>query len=105
MNAQKFADAMNALTSEALQRFAAKGQAAQAAVDKIIDESQGKAVNVTPLLCRSAVRELFLDTAKQLRPFNKFSRVSEETLIAANAQLRAWIVQRVKSAPSKGVTL
>lgn len=65
----------------------------------------GKAVNVTPLLCRSAVRELFLDVARRERPFNKFSRVSEDTLVALNAQVRAWIVARVKAAPSKGVTL
>lgn len=64
-----------------------------------------KALNPTPLLCRSAVREFLLEAGKQHRPFNKFSRVSEDTLIAANAQLRAWLVARVKSSPSKGVTL
>lgn len=62
-------------------------------------------VNLTPLLCRSAVREFLLDAGKQHRPFNKFSRVSEETLVAANAMLRQWLVSRVKSTPSKGITL
>lgn len=82
--------------------------AAQTGMDRALDQSIGrvrKSVNPTPLLNRQACRELFLDTAKRERPFNKFSRVSEDTLIAANAMLRQWIVARVKSAPSKGVTL
>ena len=62
-------------------------------------------VNPTPLLCREHVREFLLDAAKAHRPFNKFSRVSEDTLVAANAALRQWCVSRVKSTPSKGVTL
>ena len=62
-------------------------------------------LNATPLLCRSKVREFLLEAAEQHRPFNKFSRVSEDTLVAANAMLRQWCVSRVKSAPSKGVTL
>ena len=62
-------------------------------------------VNATPLLCRSEVREFLLEAASRHRPFNKFSRVSEDTLVAANAMLRQWCVSRVKSAPSKGVTL
>lgn len=62
-------------------------------------------LNQTPLLCRSKVRQFILEAAKTHRPFNKFSRVSEETLVALNAQLRAIIVSRVKAAPSKGVTL
>lgn len=62
-------------------------------------------VNPTPLLCRSKVRALFLDTAKRERPFNKFTRVSEDTLVQANEVLRAWCVQHVKRMPSKGQTL
>lgn len=62
-------------------------------------------VNATPLLCRQHVREFLLEAGRQHRPFNKFSRVSEDTLLAANAALRAWCVSRVKAAPSKGVTL
>lgn len=64
-----------------------------------------RTLNPTPLLCRSAVREFLLDAAKAHRPFNKFNRVSEETLIAANAMLRQWCVSRVKAMPSKGKTL
>lgn len=61
--------------------------------------------NATPLLNRKEVKRLILDTAAQLRPFNKFNRVSKSTLVDANAALRAWCVSRVKAAPSKGVTL
>jgi hypothetical protein len=75
------------------------------AIEAQMQDEAGKALNLTPLLCRSAVRQFLLDAGKQHRPFNKFSRVSEDTLIAANAMLRAWCVSRVKSAPSKGVTL
>lgn len=77
-------------------------------MDRALDEASARvreSVNPTPLLCRSAVRKFFLDTAGRERRFNKFSRVSEDTLVAANAMLRQWIVARVKSAPSKGVTL
>ena len=84
-----------------LETFVANGQAAQAAADQAIKQS----VNSTPLLCRSKVRELLLDLSKQFRPFNKFNRVSEETLIAANEALRAWAVGHVKRMPSKGKTL
>lgn len=72
--------------------------------ERVAEEKLGS-VNPTPLLCREHVREFFLEAAKHHRPFNKFSRVSEDTLIAANAALRQWIVSRVKAAPSKGVTL
>ena len=82
----------------------------KAEAETIISDFAGEpvklgSVNATPLLCREHVREFLLDAAKQHRPFNKFSRVSEDTLIAANAALRQWLVSRVKSAPSKGVTL
>ncbi len=62
-------------------------------------------LNPTPLLNRSAVREFLLEAAQRHRPFNKFSRVSEDTLVAINAELRAICVSRVKQMPSKGVTL
>jgi len=68
-------------------------------------EAQRETVNSTPLLCRTAVRKFLLEAAKQHRPFNKFSRVSEDALISANAALRQWCVSRVKQMPSKGVTL
>lgn len=83
-----------------LETFATKGMAAQSAVDQAL-----ASINPTPLINRSACREFILQAAKQHRPFNKFSRVSEDTLIAANAMLRQWLVSRVKGTPSKGVTL
>lgn len=95
---------MSAVNLNDVQNFVGTGMAAQAAVDATI-EKQRETVNATPLLCRSAVREFLLEAGRQHRPFNKFSRVSEDTLLAANAALRAWCVSRVKSAPSKGVTL
>lgn len=80
---------------------------ARAVVSEFVGHDVGKlkAVNPTPLLCRAAVRRFLLETAKRERPFNKFKRVSEDTLVAANAELRRWLVSRVKSMPSKGVTL
>ena len=53
----------------------------------------------------SKVRRLALDTAKACRPAAKFVRVSKEFLDAIEAATRAAIVARVKSHPSKGVTL
>jgi hypothetical protein len=66
---------------------------------------QRESVNPTPLLCREHVREFLLDAARRHRPFNKFSRVSEQTLVAINAKVRAICVSRVKQLPSKGVTI
>jgi hypothetical protein len=64
-----------------------------------------KHMNPTPLLCRLAVREFLLDLAKQERPFHKFTRVSEETLLLAQGALRNFLVNHVKRMPSKGRTL
>jgi hypothetical protein len=57
------------------------------------------------LINKSAVRSLLLDSAKQLRPANKFRRVSSDTLLKLNEVVRAAAVGHVKSFPSKGVTL
>lgn len=103
--------------SSDLQKFVQNGMAAQDAANNAIrarptepeisheGAKVAKSVNPTTLLCRSAVRSFLLDAARQHRPFNKFSRVSEDTLIAANSMLRQWLISRVKCAPSKGVTL
>ncbi len=53
----------------------------------------------------SKVRQLALDTAKTCRPTAKFQRVSKDFIDAIEAHTRAAIVARVKSHPSKGVTL
>jgi hypothetical protein len=87
-------------------RFNEEAHPMAATANRILDEHRGpQHVNATPLLCRSKVRELALDVSKQLRPFNKFNRVSEETLIAANEAVRAFVVGHVKRMPSRGRTL
>lgn len=53
----------------------------------------------------SKIRKLALDTATACRPAAKFSRVSKEFVDAIEAATRAAIIARVKSHPSKGVTL
>lgn len=83
-----------------LETFVANGQAAQAAVDEKL-----RAINPTPLLCREHVRQFLLDMAKHERPFHKFTRVSEETLITANEHLRVYLIGVVKRLPSKGKTI
>jgi len=57
-----------------------------------------------PLLNRSAVRQYLLDQAKKTRA-HKYTRVSEDTLIAANEHLRQWLNARVRQMPSMGKTL
>lgn len=62
-------------------------------------------VNPTRLLNRMAVRALMLEAAKEARPFHRFSRVSEATLINLNEIVRKAAIAHVKSMPSKGRTL
>jgi len=56
-------------------------------------------------ICRSKCKEFALKMAAECRPANKFERVGEEFLIAAEAALKSFIVSRIKSHPSKGKTL
>ena len=53
----------------------------------------------------SKVKKLALEIASHCRPTAKFTRVSKEFCDAIEAAARAAIVARVKSHPSKGVTL
>lgn len=64
-----------------------------------------RTLNPTALLNRAAVRDLALESAKQLRPFHTYDRVSAEFLIRANEALRLWVVIQVKGLPSKGKTI
>lgn len=96
---------MSALDQAAATLRSEVSRSVKATLDELATEGVREHVNATPLLCRSEVRKFLLEAAGRHRPFNKFSRVSEDTLIAANAMLRQWIVSRVKAAPSKGVTL
>ena len=56
------------------------------------------------LINQSNVRRLLLEQASQTRA-HKFTRVSKDTLIAANEAARQWCVNRVKAMPSAGKTL
>jgi hypothetical protein len=108
-----------------LETFASAGAAAQRAADEVIKkqiESKIEAVaeatstEVTPvpdvrekwlkypLINATAVREFLLEHAGKTRA-KKFTRVSEDTLIAANAALRYWLISHVQRMPSKGKTL
>lgn len=53
----------------------------------------------------SKVRALALATAQACRPAAQFARVGQDFIDAIEAATRAAIVHRVKSHPSKGVTL
>lgn len=87
-----------------LETFVANGQAAQRDSDQIIQRVK-QSLNTTPLLCRSAVREFLLDEAARSRPFNKFSRVSEETLVIINELVKQACRSHVRRLPSKGKTI
>jgi len=69
--------------------------------DKI---EQRASVNPTPLVNRTHVREFLLEEARRTRA-HKFTRVSEDTLIAVNAQVRQHLVSIVRQLPSKGQTI
>jgi len=61
--------------------------------------------NPTPLICAAKVRQFTLAQAAALRPHHPFNRVSADLLSAAEANLRAFIIARVRAHPSKGKTL
>jgi hypothetical protein len=78
--------------------------------EKLISDFAGqplklKSIRRTPLLNRDATRKFLLEFAKEARPFNKFSRVSEKTLELVNAGVRQFCQNLVRRKPSKGVTL
>lgn len=64
-----------------------------------------RSCNPTRLICRSEVRAFLLAAAERSRPYNGFTRVSEQTLLEANAALRQWLLARVHRSPSRGRTL
>lgn len=60
------------------------------------------------LICASKVKKYALDIARANpapQRAKMFSRVSEDFLIGAEVALKNWIINRVKSQPSKGKTL
>jgi hypothetical protein len=56
------------------------------------------------LICASKVKRYALEFAKANRA-QKFSRVSEEFLIACESNLKQFIMGRIRTHPSKGKTL
>jgi hypothetical protein len=58
----------------------------------------------TPFINRKHVRQYALEWAK-LNRAHKFERVSESFLVMVNIKVREIVADRVKRAPSKGVTL
>jgi hypothetical protein len=56
-------------------------------------------------ICKSKCKKLALEIAKNERPANRFSRVSEDFLVAAEAHLKNFIFDRIKRHPSNGKTL
>lgn len=56
------------------------------------------------LIVESKVRTFMLDHAKKTR-HHPFTRVSRATLDKLNGVVRQWIINHVKSHPSKGSTL
>lgn len=70
-----------------------------------MEEAKVKKANVqkTPLLCRSAVKKLALEIARNRS--HKFTRVSAEFLCDMDARLRGMIISHVHGLPSKGMTI
>ncbi len=62
-------------------------------------------MNNTPLITKKAVGQLALEMAKQERGAQPFTRVGASFYIEANSALRRWMRDRIKSLPSKGVTI
>jgi len=75
-------------------------------VSLTVDVTIAKCVPVpkTPLINREHVRQFLLDQAGKTRA-HRYTRVSEDTLIAANEHLRHFLVQHVAKMPSMGKTL
>ncbi len=67
-------------------------------------EVRSRALNLTRFLCRSQIRDFLLHHARETRA-HEFTRVSEETLIEINEQVRLFLIARVRRLPSKGKTI
>jgi hypothetical protein len=62
-------------------------------------------LRTTPHINRAKVKQTALDLAKTLRPANHFERVGASFYEAVEAEVRRFVASRIKSHPSKGVTL
>jgi len=95
-----------------LETFVSRGLKAQSEVDEIIathatngTNNRPASLNPTRFLNRAEVRKFLLAHAAATRPANRFSRVSEMTLVDLNEKLRALMTGFVHRAPSRGRTL
>lgn len=70
-----------------------------------VDASKIKPVRRNAFINETRVRKFLLETAKVQRPFNKFSRVSQDTLDSINAQVRQLLLHVLHRTPSKGKTI
>lgn len=84
---------------------------ARAAVDAVITaqpehgaEGELKAINPTPFINRTAVKNFLLEHAAATRA-HKYQRVSLETLRDINNAVRAVMISKVRTLPSKGKTI
>ena len=71
--------------------------------DETEEKTESPTVTKTPLLNRAKVKALALACAQNRA--RKFSRVSSDFYVAAEANLRNFINQRVANHPSMGITL
>jgi len=95
-----------------LKTFVANGQAAQAAVDRVVvtftaskdGRSRVRSVDPCPFLHQSEVRKFLLEQAGRTRA-HKYTRVSGQTMIELNEHVRQWCITRVARLPSMGRTI
>lgn len=73
-------------------------------MNTIVDSDDLRAINPTPHLNRSKVREFALDVARQTRG-QKFERVGASFLLRIEAAVKHAIREQVRIHPSKGKTL
>ena len=62
-------------------------------------------MSATRLINAKQVKQFMLEVAAKNRPFNKFNRVSNDTLLRAHETLRSFCIEHVRRHPSKGKTL
>ena len=59
---------------------------------------------MSSLINKAQLRKFALDAAKEHR-HHKFTRVSEDFIVKAEAQMRTWTIAHVKALPSSGETI
>jgi hypothetical protein len=83
----------------------------KAKAEKIVSAFVGEPVTLlragrrTRLINRKAVRGFFLEFAREARPFNKFERVSSDTLLQVDEAVKQFCRNLVRRKPSVGKTI